>query len=353
MRKKPKPKARYRLRNWPEYNTALERRGSLTLWLDEAALAGWVERGRTGRPGAPPTYSDAAIGCMLTLKELFRLPLRATVGLVRSLLALLGAAAAALPVAHWSTLSRRRARLAAAGRLTLPVARPAAPLHLVVDTTGLKVYGEGEWKVRRHGWAKRRTWLKVHLGVDEATGELRVLAATTPDVGDAVFLPTLLAAERSPLAQVTGDGNYDGWGCYAAVAARPERPRAVFPPPRERRPGQRPRGTRHRTRPPVRRRPAAYRLRIRQHGNARAPRLDRDEHVRAIRRVGRRQWKRDVGYHRRSLAETAVFRLKALFGDRVSARAFPGQLAQVALRGAALNRMTALGMPDSYRADAA
>ena len=135
---------------------------------------------------------------------------------------------------------------------------------------------------------------------------------------------------------------------------RPARPRAVVPPPRERRRGQRVRGGRWR--PPEwrrrRRTAAAYRLRTRQHGNRAAPRLDRDEHVRAIRRLGRRAWKRAAGYHRRSLAETAIFRLKTLFGGRVSARAFAGQFAQVALRGAALNRMTALGMPDSYRADA-
>lgn len=358
MRRKPQPQPRYRLRNWPEYNTALERRGSITLWLDEAAVAGWVERGRTGRRGAPQTYSEAAIVCMLTLKELFRLPLRATVGFVRSVLTLMGGAAAALPVAHFSTLSRRRRRLAADGRLTLPVTRPTAPLHLVVDTTGLKVYGEGEWTVRQHGWTKRRTWLKVHLGVDAATSELRVLAVSTPDVGDGAMLPALLAEEQSPLAQVTGDGGYDEWRCYDVVAARPEQPRAVFPPPRERRPGQAPRRARRPGTlggPAAGRRtyraPKAYRTRIRQHGNCTAPPLARDEHVRAIRRVGRRQWKRDVGYHRRSLAETAVFRLKTLFGDRVSARTFEGQMAQVALRGAALNRMTALGMPDSVRAD--
>lgn len=344
MRRNPSPKRRYRLRNWCEYNAALVRRGSLTLWCDEAAVAGWVERGRTGRRGHPRVYSDAAITCMLTLRAVYRLPLRAAVGLVCSVLALLGYAA--LPVAHPTTLSRRARALGVA----LPVRPGPGPLHLVVDTTGLKLYGEGEWKVRQHGWAKRRTWRKLHLAVDEATGEVHAVGVTAPRVGDGAYLPTLLAEVATPLRQVTGDGGYDTWGAYAAVAARPEHPRAVFPPPRERRVGQRCR--RVRRRPPGwqrhRRTSDAYRLRIRQHGNCRAPRLDRDEHVRAIRHVGRRGWKQAVGYHRRSLAETAVFRCKQLFGDHLSARTAAGQTTEVRVRLAALNRMTHLGMPNSY-----
>lgn len=323
MRKKTSTKARYRLRNWRDYNAALVRRGSLTLWCDEGALAGWVERGRTGRRGRPRTYSELAITCMLTLQEVYHLPLRAAEGLARSVVRLLGLA---LPVADSATLSRRRATLA----VRLPVRVPAGPLHVVVDSTGLKVYGEGEWRARWRGWAKHRTWLKAHLMVDEATHELRAVGASPAAVSDGEVLPELLAAEPAPLAQVTGDGIYDEWRCWDAVAARPERPRAVFPPPRPRR--------------------GPKRARVRQHGNCRRPPLDRDRHIRRIRQVGRRRWKEEVGYHRRSLSETAVYRFKTVFGDRVSARTFAGQAAEVFLRGAALNRMTALGMPDSYRA---
>lgn len=326
MRKKAQPKTRYRLRNWRDYNTALVRRGSLTLWCDEAALAGWVAaRGRTPRRrrGRPRTYSDLAIATMLTLQAVYHLPLRATVGLMRSLVRLLGVPA--LPVADSSTLARRRARLA--GRL--PVRRPpAGPLHVVVDSTGLKVYGEGEWKVRRFGWTRHRTWLKVHLLVDAATSELRAVGASTAAVSDGEVLPALLAAEAAPLAQVTGDGAYDEWRCWDAVAARPERPRAVFPPPRPR--------------------AGPKRARITQHGNTRhRPPLDRDAAIRGIRRAGRAAWKRAADYHRRSLAETAVARFKTLFGPRISARGFDAQAQEVFLRAAALNRMTALGMPDS------
>ena len=327
MRTKPSPKRRYRLRNWRDYNAALVRRGSLTLWCDEAAIAGWVARGRTGRRGRPRTYSDLAVTCMLTLQAVYQLPLRATQGLVQSLVRLLGLGDT-LPVADYSTLSRRRPTL----DVRLPKRAPAGPLHVVVDSTGLKVYGEGEWKVRQHGWSKHRTWLKVHLMVDEATHELRAVGVSTPSMTDGEMLPDLLAAESAPLAQVTGDGIYDEWRCWDAVAARPERPQAVFPPPRSRR------GRPHQRR---------YRARIRQHGNCAAPPLDRDQHLRRIRRVGRRCWKHETGYHRRSLAETAVYRLKTLFGPRVSARSFEAQAQEVFIRCAALNRMMTLGMPDS------
>ena len=346
MRKKPKPKPRYRLRNWREYNTALVQRGSLTLWCDAAALAGWVAPGRTGQRGAPLRYSALAITCMLSLRAVFHLSLRATEGFVRSLLPLLGHAT--LPTAHYSTLCRRAATLA----VPLGVGRGAAgagPLHLVVDTTGLKVYGEGEWKVRQHGWVKRRTWVKLHLAVDARTQEIRTLGVTPATVGDATYFPTLLASEPAPLAQVTGDGAYDGRRCYAAVAARPEHPRAVFPPRRERRARRPPRPDRGHPRPATRRQNRGYALHVWQHGNCKAPRLDRDEHVRRLRRIGRRRWKQEVGYHQRSLVETAVFRLKRLFGAAVMARRLAAQTVELRLRAALLNRMTALGLPDSYR----
>jgi hypothetical protein len=335
------PKRRYRLRNWREYNAALVQRGSLTLWCDEAAVAGWVTRERTGRRGRSRRYTDLAITCMLTLRAVYHLPLRAAVGLVRSLLALLGHAE--LPVAHPATLSRRARTLAVA----LPVRPTAGPLHLVVDTTGLKLFGEGEWKVRQHGWVKRRTWRKLHLAVDAATGEVHAVGLTAPAIGEGAYLPTLLAAVAAPLAQVTGDGAYASRRGDAAVAARPEHPRAVFPPRRERRRGRPPRPDRGHPRAPTRRPNRGYTAHVWQHGNCTAPPLDRDEHVRAIRRVGRRQWKRDVGYHRRSLVETAVFRTKQLFGAHLSARTPAGQTTEVRIRAAALNRMTHLGMPAS------
>jgi Transposase DDE domain len=345
---KSKSKRRYHLRNWSEYTAARRQRGSLTVWCDRAVLASWVVRERSGRRGRSRTYSDGAIACLLTLQAVYHLSLSATVGFARSLLAVLGGAAAALPVAHEATLCRRRRTPV----VPLPVRPPLGPLHLVVDTTGLKVYGEGEWKVRQHGWAKHRTWIKVHLGVDSATHEVRVVGVTPPHVTDGTYFPTLLAQEPAPLVQVTGDGAYESRACYAAVAARPEQPRAVFPPRRERRAGRPPRPRRG-GQPVHQRQNRQYVLHVWQHGNCAAPPLPRDAHVRRIRRIGRRRWKQEVGYHRRSLAETAVFRLKQVFGPGVPAQSLAAQTTTVRLRAAALNRMSALGMPESYAVDRA
>lgn len=321
MSKKPSTKRRYRLRNWRDYNAALVRRGSLTLWVDAEALAGWAAGGCPKRRGRPPRYSDLAITVLLTLKVIYRLTLRSTEGFAASVFALLGTA---LPVPDFSTLSRRARTLV----VTLPVRPVSAPLHWVIDSTGLKIYGEGEWKVRQHGWTKHRRWLRLHLAVDAATGELRSLGASTNNVFDGEMLPAMLATEHAPLRQVTGDGGYDRWECWDAVAARPEHPRAVFPPPRTKRGGRC--------------------ARIRQHGNVARPPLDRDTAIRRIRAVGRAAWKREVGYHTRSLAETAVWRWRCFFGDHVAARTPDRQCTELFVCGRAFNRLTSLGMPDSH-----
>ena len=154
---RPRRKAIYHIRNWSAYDRALVQRGSLTLWISEEALVAWGYHGPRQR-GAQFDYSDQAIEAMLTLKEVFHLSNRAAEGLVRSVFALLPVA---LPVPDHSTLSRRGRTV----HLQLPK-RARGPLHVVMDSSGLKVYGEGEWKVRQHGWSKRRTWRKMHLSVD-------------------------------------------------------------------------------------------------------------------------------------------------------------------------------------------
>ncbi len=310
---KKKTKRTYRLRNWSQYNKALVRRGSLTIWVSEDVLQAWNNTARTGKRGKPAFYTDTAILCMATLEEVYRLPLRATEGLTRSLLRLLGVE---LSVPCYTTLSRRRRDL----EVELPRLRKSEPLHMVVDSTGIKVYGEGEWKVRQHGYTKRRTWRKLHFGVDEAAHEFVAVGVSTNDFKDSQILPDLLEQVADELQQVSADGAYDSRNCYDALRQREAR--AAIPP----RDG----------------------AKIWQHGNTKAERHIRDENLRAIRRRGRAHWKRESGYHRRSLAETQVFRVKMIFGERVSARSFEGQAAQLLVRCATLNRMTHLGMPDSY-----
>ena len=314
--KRKKTKRTYRLRNWSDYNKALVGRGSLTLWVSEDVVARWREVEPTLMRGKPATYSETAILCMATLGEVYRLPLRATEGLMRSVVKLLGVK---LSVPHYTTLCRRRKDL----EVELPRLsrkKKDEPLHLVVDATGVKVYGEGEWKVRQHGYTKRRTWRKLHFAVDEATLEFVAATVSTNSFKDSQVLPDLLEQVDDEISQVSADGAYDSRNSYTALHERGAR--AAIPP----RKG----------------------ARIWQHGNTLGERHSRDENLRAIRQKGRAAWKRESDYHRRSLAETQVFRVKTIFGGRVSARSFDGQAAQLLIRCAALNRMTHLGMPDSY-----
>jgi hypothetical protein len=159
---------------------------------------------------------------MATLEEVYHLPLRATEGLLRSIFQLMGVA---LPVPDYTTLSRRRRGLS----VVLPRQRQDQAIHIVVDSTGMKVFGEGEWKVRQHGYSKRRTWRKLHLGVDEASGEIVAAVATTHDVAGNEVIEGPLDQVEGEIEQVSGDGSYDKRNCYQAIKKR--NAKAAIPPP--------------------------------------------------------------------------------------------------------------------------
>jgi IS5 family transposase len=302
----------YRIRNWKQYNDALVNRGSLTLWVDQAALESWRYQG-PARRGAQFDYSDAAIQCLLTLRAVYHLTLRATEGFARSLFGLMGLD---LPVPDYTTLCRR------AGTLCIDLPKKSAgPLHLVIDSTGLKVYGEGEWKVRQHGYSKRRTWIKLHLAIDPATHEIQAAMVTEPGVTDAEAVPDLLGQVENPVTGASADGAYDRREVYQELERRGAE--AVIPP----------------------RRDAV----IQRHGNRAGPRLARDENLRRIREIGRAAWKKESGYHRRSLGETAMFRIKTIFGGGIVSREAGRQAKEVGIRCRALNIMTHQGMPVSER----
>ncbi|MEM7683347.1 MAG: IS5 family transposase [Pseudomonadota bacterium] len=302
---KPAP-TRYRTLNWSSYNAALRRRGSLTVWFDPSTP--W-HAAPSGRRGAQRVYSDAAIQACLTVKVLFGLPLRQTTGFVASLLKLAGLD---WPVPDYSTLCRRQKMLA----VQLPYRGSGGPLHLLVDSTGIKVRGEGEWHARKHGGARRRVWHKVHLAIDEATLEVRAVEFTDSTVGDAPMLPGLLAQipEGETIASVTADGAYDGRACRDAIATRGAE--AIIPPRRNAKPWKKDS-------------PGAW---------------GRNEALRAMKRFGRKLWRRWSGYHRRSRVETKMNCLK-LLGQKLMSRDFDRQTAELQVRIAVLNRFTALGIP--------
>src|ERR687894_480254 len=272
------PRARYRVTNWPAYDGALQRRGSLTVWVTPEALAAWHPPG-TGRRGRSPRYADIAIETGHLPRLAFGRPWRQTEGLLRSLAALLGLS---IGIPDHTTFSRRSPGLTLAGSLAQAQAR--GPVHVVIDATGLKVHGAGEWLAEKHGGRGRRTWRKLHLAIDPDGGEILASELTTSEEGDASQVGPLLAQITGPLASVTADGAYDGEPVYRAVAERqPDPPVAVVIPPRA-------------TAVP---RPTAD-----------TEPTQRDQHLRMIQDRGRMAWQKAVGYGKRSLGETAMFRYK-------------------------------------------
>jgi hypothetical protein len=312
------PRARYRVQNWPEYDRALQQRGTLTVWVTPEALAAWQPQ-HTGQRGRPRDYSDVAIETGHLLRLAFDRPWRQTEGLLRSIVGLLGLA---VGVPDHTTFVRRSPGLARATALGRAQASGGS-VHVVIDATGLKVYGAGEWLIEKHGERGRREWRKLHLAIDPDSGEVLACELTSNEEGDASQVAPLLDQISGPLGMVIADGAYDGEPVYRAVAERQsEPPVAVVIPPRS--------------------------TAVSSATVETAP-SQRDRHIELIRDKGRMGWQRAVGYGRRSLGETAMFRYKALIGPGLRARRLPAQKSEVRAGCAVLNRMTRLGMPVSHR----
>lgn len=309
----PRPKTLYRVKNWPEYDKALVQRGSITFWICADFEKTWMHTGEKQR-GSQFDYSDQAILVMLTVKEVFHLTNRGVEGFVRSIFRMMRIN---LPVPDHTTLSKRGKDL----KVTLPK-KANQKLSIVMDSTGLKIYGEGEWKVRQHGVSKRRTWRKLHIGANPEDGEIQAVLLTENSVSDDAAVAVLLKQIEQEIDEFAADGAYDKRKVYDGLNAHSPSVKILIPPRKN--------------------------ARIWKHGNTKAERLKRDENLRSIRQHGRKAWKEDSGYHVRSLSETTMFRLKTIFGDELSARLLETQTTQAVVRCAALNRMTHLGMPQSY-----
>ena len=310
----PRQKALYRVQNWSEYDKALVQRGSITFWMSDDFEKTWMHTGKKQR-GSQFDYSDQAILVMLTVKEVFHLTNRGVEGFVRSLFRMMKVN---LSVPDHSTLSKRGKGL----KVKLPK-KTSQNLNIVMDSTGLKIYGEGEWKVRMHGVSKRRTWRKLHLGANPEDGEIQAALLTENNVSDDAAVEVLLEQIEQEIVEFAADGAYDKRKVYDRLNAHSPDVNILIPPRKN--------------------------ARIWKHGNTQAERLKRDENLRSIRKHGRKEWKKNSGYHVRSLAETAMFRLKTIFGDELSSRLLETQTTQALVRCAALNKMTHLGMPQSYK----
>lgn len=304
----PTYKTKYRVANWASYDRALVRRGDVTAWVSPEAIASWEPAG-VGTRGGQRTYSDLAIETALTLRLLFHLPFRQTEGFLRSLFGLMGLD---LPAPDHTTLSRRGQHL----DLTLRRIPPREGKHLVIDSTGLSIVGEGEWAAAKYGRRGTRGWKKLHVGVDHA-GVIVAHALTAATVDDATTAIPLIGATPGALASVTADTAYDTIAFYDAATARGAT--VVVPPARTARVS--------------RRRPRSS---------------ARDRTIQKVTTFGRRRWKKESGYHRQARVENAFFRYKSIIGDRLRARTPEGQEAEALLACNVLNAMTDMGRPDSY-----
>lgn len=302
-------KNQYRVRNWSNYNNSLVKRGSLTLWFDKSAIKKWYTQPPTGKRGRPPTYSDVAVQVLLHLKLMYNLPFRATQGFANSLFTMMGVPIQSL---SYTQLCRRMQTFSIKLRHNVQ-----GPIHMVVDSTGLKLYGEGEWKRLVHGPGKHRMWRKLHLGVDERTQQIVAAKLTDNKTGDNKQLPYLLEMYPGIITCVSADKGYDGHDACNIITKRGAYP-AVLP------------------------QKTAV---VSKHKKVLSA---RDEIVLEIEKIGRKAWKEARGYHRRSLSETAMCRYKTIFGSKLSTRLMCSQMVETTLRCNILNQFIQHCKPDSY-----
>lgn len=309
-------KISYRVQNWKDYNRALVNRGNITLWFSESAIKNWYEPSRKSKQrGRPKTYSDQYIELGLTLRSIFHLSLRSTQGFMEGLVSLMGLK---LKVSDYTRFSRRAAEL----KIHIPKPKIIGnkPVDIVVDSTGLKIYGEGEWKMRTHAKQKRRTWRKYHVAVDPSSHYILAMKLTPSNVHDCTVLPALLANQKN-VGKVYADGAYTfkkGFDAIAEVGGKPVIPIRSGTWLVDKNPSE---------------------------GESLRNQLVLD----ILNAGGKHDWKKSTDYHCRSLVETHMMRLKTIFGNSLKSRRFDNQITEAKLIAKALNQMTALGMPISHK----
>jgi len=299
----------YRVGNWAEYDRALVQRGNVTLWISTDATDAW-KPSPSGRRGGQRKFSDDAIETALILRLVFKLPLRQAEGFLRSVLSCMGLD---LDAPDHTTLSRRSQHLDVA----VPCVPANDPIHLIVDSTGLSIVGEGEWAAVKHGGRGKRGWKKLHLGVDRS-GVIVAEVLTNGNADDAKTGLSLINDVEGDIASFTADAAYDTNAIYDAAAARGAE--VVVPP-------------------------------IKTATRSRKRRLQssaRNRTIARVKEIGSRVWRKQSGYHRQARVENVFFRYKSIIGDRLRARHPRAQEAEVRIACSILNRMTTLGRPESF-----
>lgn len=310
-KKRLNPREVYKLKNWSNYNQSLKKRGQITFWLSDDVKSGWYYEGDQ-KPGGEIKYSDSAIEFCLIIRHLFGLAYRQTEGFVEDLFKL---ASIDLEVASYTQLQRRSGNLA----IDIRIRKGSKEnLTVVIDSTGLKVYGEGEWKVRKHGWNKHRTWRKMHMGSDGSDLEILSVVLTGNDIDDGSAGVEVMDQIEETVDRVAGDGAYDKRPFICSL--HPEICQLIPP-----------------------------------QSNAviakdKHPLLkQRDQTIRRIKEVGREDWKKESGYHIRSLSEVNMYRYKKIFTHELKARKPKYETTEVKLKCKILNAFVEIGMPVSYK----
>ncbi len=326
-------KAKYRLRNWSEYNKSLINRGSINLWIDEDLEKDWFykkpnKKGENKKLGRSFIYSCKAIELCLIIRSIFRLNLRMTQGFLNSLFPRFNLGEVICP--NYSTISRRGRKL----ELKLKRYQNKGFItDIAIDSTGIKVYGEGEWKTRQHGVGKRRKWRKLHIGIDPISHEVIAQETTDNNIVDEKVFPNLINQVDEEIERVLADGAYDRTSCYNICYDK--NILAIIPPQKK----------------------ALLQDEMQQQVKRVKARELRDNNIRGIRKLeeitkdqdkARKQWKVEVDYHSRSVVETAMYRYKQIFGDKLLSRNMKNQQIEMLIKTNILNKFTSLGMPESY-----
>lgn len=297
-------KSKSKITNWSEYNRALCQRGSVTFWIDDSAVKAWKCTKHHGKRGRSFQYSDAAIETALMIKGIFSLPLRALQGFIDSIFKLMNVP---LTSPDYTCISKRSKTVQVRYRNK----SKDSIRHIAIDSTGLKVFGEGEWKVKKHGNEKRRTWRKLHLAIDVDTHEVISAEVSLVNVGDSEVLPTLLNPLRRKIGSVSGDGAYDTKECHKVLQRKGIIP--LIPP--------------------------------RKNAGFWDDGHPRNEAVKALKSDTLSRWKINSGYHDRSLSETAMSRYKGLISGQLSLRNYNAQVGEALANVKAMNKVLELGMP--------
>ena len=302
-------KMKYKVTNWPEYNEALRRRGDITIWVSDDTIEAWHPEKIPGRNGRPQKYSDMAIECCLMLRQVYHLPLRQTEGFLCSIIKLMDLE---IKAPDYSCLSKRSISLEC--QRLIDTVEPGS--HILVDSTGLKVYGKDEWHQEKHKVKAHRTWRKLHLGIDEHH-QIVACDLTDNSVGDSRALDSMLS-QVDDFETFMGDGAYDGSPTYKKILEKSPDANIVIPPPK----------------------------------NAVAQSSDyeqRNQHTAIIQDMGRMAWQKIMNYGLRAYVELAMLRYKTIIGPKLKAREIPQQKSEAQVSVRVLNRMTGLGMPVSVR----